>query len=90
MQTEIEKLQQADSELRLLRATKQSIVNGLLAEHTAKIRRELLIAQGAEKDAENALARATTPPEVHAAEANLTTRKNAVVDLQGQLKILES
>jgi len=88
--TEIERLQDNEQKLRLLKSTKQGVVNTLLAEHTAKIRRELLVAQGALKDAQDAMERATTPPEVDAATANLTTRQNAVVDLEGQLRCLES
>jgi hypothetical protein len=88
--TEIERLRDNEQKLRLLKSTKASIVNTLLAEHTAKIRREPLVAQGALKDAEIASKNAATPPEVDAATANLTTRQNAVAFLEGELRCLES
>jgi len=88
--TEIERLQDNEQKLRLLKSTKASIVNTLLVEHTAKTKRELLIARGALADAETAMERATTPPEVDAAMARLTTCQNMVADLEGQLRCLES
>jgi len=88
--TEIERLQDNEQKLRLLKSTKASIVNTLLVEHTAKVRRDLLVAQGALKDSEIALKSATTPPEVDAATANLTTCQSTVADLEGQLRCLES
>jgi hypothetical protein len=86
----IEKMQQGDQELRLLRSTKQSILNGLLADLIAKTKRDLLVAQGAEADAKIALKNASTPPSVDSATCTLQTAQGVVADLQGQLRCLES
>jgi hypothetical protein len=85
----IEKLQQGDQEVRLMQATKKAITTRLLAEYTAKIKRELLVTQGALADARIAAKAASTPPEVDKAECDLQSALNSVADYEGQLRCLE-